>query len=335
MPRKLNLFFASALIVMAATNTTPLGNAYAQENTYGPVKSGELIWNIAGKVTPNASVSRQQVIVGILRANPSAFKTPCNFNSLKVGEKLTVPALTDIQALSQEEAKKEFDGQNEAWKNRKKNPIVCPAPEVATPAETATTATSPTPPAPAEATPPKETPPAAAPATNDSPTGAQTPPPATPPTPSPTPPVVPPVAAGPHPTETTTAPPVVPPPEAPKPASENVASPPPVAPTNATLPAPASSTGATPMAFSSDSPPQTPSQLPDLIIWILIGGGLLSAFIIAGLLHVHARNEASVPVNPNKYDFAESKKLASDEGDDMPLHTDQDDGNKSEDVVKE
>lgn len=346
MPRKLNLFFASALIVMAATNTT-LGNAYAQENTYGPVKSGELIWNIAGKVTPNASVSRQQVIIGILRANPSAFKVPCNFNSLKVGEKLIVPALTDIQVLSQEEAKKEFDGQNEAWKNRKKNPIVCPAPEVATAAETATTAVVSPPPSPtsAEVPPPTETPPAAV--SNDSPTGAsQTPPPVTPPTPpvapvappvTVAPPVAPPVA--PQPAETTTAPPAVSPPsEAPKQEADNVAPPPPTASTSsAPVATPTSPTeSVSPPVPSSSSPPKTPSQLPDLIIWILIGGGVLSAFIIAGLLHAHAKHEASVSADPNRYNFAENKK--SDDADDMPLYDDPNNdrnGDRSGDVVKE
>lgn len=332
MPRKFNLFLVSALLV-AAANTTPLGSVYAQENTYGPVKSGELIWNIAGKVSPNASVSRQQVIMGILRANPSAFKVPCNFNSLKVGEKLVVPTLADIQAVSQEEAQKEFEGQNEAWKNRKKNPIVCPAPEVATAAEEATP-TSPPAATAAEVAPPKEVSPAAV--SNDASTGAQASPPVTPPPSTPPvapPPVAPPPVASP-PVEAPTA--VVPPPsEAPKQVADNVAPSPPTVSSSAVAPVvtPASTESAPPPSLLSNPPPKTPSQLPDLIIWILIGGGVLSAFIIAGLLHAHARQEASA--NPNKYNFAEDKKPASDDADDMPLYDDDRDENKSADVVKD
>jgi FimV-like protein len=124
--QKNNLLLISALVFVAATNDSiVLSQALAEESTYGPVKQGELIGNIAGKVAPNSSVSRQQVILGLLKANPQAFKVSCNFNSLKVGEKLRIPPLSDIQAVSQADAKKEYNRQNVEWKNRGKPPIVC------------------------------------------------------------------------------------------------------------------------------------------------------------------------------------------------------------------
>ena len=102
MSRTINIFLTSALISLATTsNLALLSNVYAQDHTtYGPVKSGDLMWSIAGKFTPkDGPVTRQQVIMGILHANPDAFKVPCNFNSLKVGETLNIPALTDIQQV--------------------------------------------------------------------------------------------------------------------------------------------------------------------------------------------------------------------------------------------
>ena len=70
----------------------------------------------------------------------------------------------------------------------------------------------------------------------------------------------------------------------------------------------------------------------------------MSAFIIAGLLHVHAKHEEFVPVEPNQYDFArrepedEAPEDNTPSEDDMPLHTDQDDedgDDRSGDVIKE
>lgn len=94
-----------------------------QENIYGPVKPGEMLWKIAGKVRPD--VNREQVIIAMLKANPLAFSVHCNFNSLKVGVKLRVPPLAEIQTMNAEAAKTEVNQQSKAWKNRSKQPIVC------------------------------------------------------------------------------------------------------------------------------------------------------------------------------------------------------------------
>lgn len=102
---------------------TPLS---AEEiHTYGPIKTGDMLWTIAAKVSP-PSVNRHQVILALQRANPHAFSVSCNVNSLKVGETLRIPSLTEMQTFTPEQAIKELDRQNEEWQNRHHQSIVCP-----------------------------------------------------------------------------------------------------------------------------------------------------------------------------------------------------------------
>jgi pilus assembly protein FimV len=113
----------------------------AQEtvHTYGPIQQGEMLWNIAAKVSPS-SVNRYQAILALHKANPQAFSVSCNINSLKIGETLRIPSLSEMQALSRAEAIKEFNRQTEEWQARRDNPIVCPEiEEPETPAELTTT----------------------------------------------------------------------------------------------------------------------------------------------------------------------------------------------------
>jgi FimV-like protein len=102
---------------------TPLS---AEEiHTYGPIKPGDMLWTIAAKVSP-PSVNRHQVILALQQANPHAFSVPCNLNSLKVGETLRIPSLTEMQALTPEKAIEELNRQNKEWQNRRNKSIVCP-----------------------------------------------------------------------------------------------------------------------------------------------------------------------------------------------------------------
>lgn len=118
---KFNVLLASAFIFANIAS-----GVYAQEvHTYGPIESGEMLWNIAGKVSPS-SIDRHQAILALHRANPHAFSTSCNMNSLRVGEKLRIPSLREMQAVSRQEAFQELKRQEEEWKNRKSNPINCP-----------------------------------------------------------------------------------------------------------------------------------------------------------------------------------------------------------------
>jgi FimV-like protein len=96
-----------------------------ETHTYGPIKAGDMLWTIAGKVSP-PSVNRHQVVLALQQANSHAFSVPCNFNSLKLGETLRIPSLTEIQVLTPEKAVEELNRQNEAWQNRRQKNIVCP-----------------------------------------------------------------------------------------------------------------------------------------------------------------------------------------------------------------
>lgn len=95
--------------------------------TYGPIKSGDMLWNIAAQVRPNASVDRYQVMIALLKANPQAFEVSCNMNSLKVGKILQIPSLSEMQALTQTRALEEFNRQRKEWQayRRQKQTITC------------------------------------------------------------------------------------------------------------------------------------------------------------------------------------------------------------------
>jgi FimV-like protein len=125
--QKMSLLRASALMIyvlLASTSTTNIVQA-EEANSYGPVKRGDSLWAIASKVSP-PSVGIYQAILALHKANPHAFTTPCNLNSLKVGDLLRIPSLSEMQAITQAEASKEMTRQIEEWKNRRQTPIVCP-----------------------------------------------------------------------------------------------------------------------------------------------------------------------------------------------------------------
>jgi FimV-like protein len=150
MMRSKKLFVCFVLIL----GWLPLSLVFAQTSSstpaieiYGPIKSGDLLWDIALKLRPNDSVSRYQTMQAILAANPQAFSVECNSNSpLKTGELLRIPTLQEVQKLSATEARRQFSEQAEQWRNARKNgtEIQCPASSVAslrvTPSEASVTA---------------------------------------------------------------------------------------------------------------------------------------------------------------------------------------------------
>ena len=105
--------------------------------TYGPIKPGDMLWTIAGKVSP-PSIDRHQAILALQRINPRAFSISCNIYSLKIGEMLRIPRLAAMQAVSREQAINELNRQEEEWKERRIKPIICspvlelPKPETTT-----------------------------------------------------------------------------------------------------------------------------------------------------------------------------------------------------------
>lgn len=98
--------------------------------TYGPVKSGEMLWVIAGKVHPTTEITRYQSVIALLHANPDAFSTPCNLNSLKIGAILTIPHPGEFPFLSAAEALREFNRQQTEWKAYRQGQSIQCAPSV-------------------------------------------------------------------------------------------------------------------------------------------------------------------------------------------------------------
>ncbi len=85
---------------------------------YGPVQAGETLYRVAGKLNVDKSLSAQQVMLALMRANPSAFFGN-NVNNLKVGKILQVPEHETIAALPRAQAAKEFSAQYDAWQEYK------------------------------------------------------------------------------------------------------------------------------------------------------------------------------------------------------------------------
>ena len=82
---------------------------------YGPVSPGQNLWHIANSVRPDASVSVNQMMVALLRANPEAFDQD-NINRLKQGSVLRVPGQEEATRLSAGQAASLVSQQASAWR---------------------------------------------------------------------------------------------------------------------------------------------------------------------------------------------------------------------------
>lgn len=82
---------------------------------YGPVQRNDTLWNIAEKVRPDAGVSMQQTMLGLVRANPEAFQHG-NVNNLRAGHVLRVPSRDEFTSISQAEARAEVSRHHRLWR---------------------------------------------------------------------------------------------------------------------------------------------------------------------------------------------------------------------------
>ena len=80
---------------------------------YGPVKRGDTLSKIAASVKP-ASVSLEQMLVGLLIANPEAFISN-NINRLKAGATLRIPDEAQLTATPQDKARQDVRVQTADW----------------------------------------------------------------------------------------------------------------------------------------------------------------------------------------------------------------------------
>lgn len=99
------------------TYTAPETNTLSfSGNRYGPVSSMDTLWSIATKVRPSRSVSIQQTLVAIYRANPDAFSNG-NINNLLKGKVLDIPGESSIQNVPQRAALQDVVMQNRQWRS--------------------------------------------------------------------------------------------------------------------------------------------------------------------------------------------------------------------------
>lgn len=99
-----------------AQKTKPMPQAApvpAAPKRYGPVKAGETLRGIAGKVKP-VEVTLEQMMVGLYQANKGAFMD-ANMNRLKRGQVLNVPDPDAAAARSHKEAARMVQGHVAEW----------------------------------------------------------------------------------------------------------------------------------------------------------------------------------------------------------------------------
>lgn len=75
------------------------------EISYGPVKAGQSLWEVAEEIRPDTSISIEQLIYAIYNLNPDAFQSG-NMNLLKKGTYLNIPDNNTLIKASSAEAKK-------------------------------------------------------------------------------------------------------------------------------------------------------------------------------------------------------------------------------------
>jgi len=89
-----------------------------QDDEYGLTGSGDTLWTIALKIRPDDSVTVQQTMLALQRANPEAFINN-NINLLKAGHVLRIPAASEIRAETHRDAFAEVRVQNQEFKGYK------------------------------------------------------------------------------------------------------------------------------------------------------------------------------------------------------------------------
>ncbi|MAJ91575.1 MAG: hypothetical protein CMF40_05230, partial [Legionellales bacterium] len=83
---------------------------------YGPTGRQDTLSEIAYKTRPDRSISLDQMMMAIFRANPGAFINQ-NINGLKGGYVLQIPSETIINEMDSSEAKAAVRSQHSAWNN--------------------------------------------------------------------------------------------------------------------------------------------------------------------------------------------------------------------------
>lgn len=115
------------------------GDAYAAEpaagftaapafdgSEYGPTESTDTLWSIAGRTRPDESVSMQQMMLALLRANPESFISD-NVNGLRRGQVLRIPGIDEINSVPADQAMAEIRSQYALWEDLRGTLAASPA----------------------------------------------------------------------------------------------------------------------------------------------------------------------------------------------------------------
>ena len=113
-PRQTQTPAQSPRSVTAPRATGRLDEGTASDGEYGVTGPGDTLWAIAAKVRPDDSVTVQQTMLAIQRANPRAFINN-NINLLKAGHVLRIPDRAEIAEEAAASAVREVRVQNEAF----------------------------------------------------------------------------------------------------------------------------------------------------------------------------------------------------------------------------
>ncbi|TNJ34369.1 FimV/HubP family polar landmark protein [Arenimonas terrae] len=115
--------------VAAAPAPVPAPAPAPAADSYGPVTEGQTLWSLANSVRPDPSVTVNQMMLALQRANPEAFIND-NINQLKKGAVLRIPARDEVASLGADEAAALVREQAAAWQSRRQ-PVPQPAESVA------------------------------------------------------------------------------------------------------------------------------------------------------------------------------------------------------------
>ena len=111
------------------TVSAPAAMIAADSGRY-QVKNDDTLWQIALQTRPDSSVSPQQMMLAIQRANPDAFVNG-NINRLKSGVVLDIPSKDQILNFDQQESMQEVKRQNSSWKGAPASTAAKPETEAA------------------------------------------------------------------------------------------------------------------------------------------------------------------------------------------------------------
>ncbi|MGH8076546.1 MAG: type IV pilus assembly protein FimV, partial [Lysobacter sp.] len=107
--------------VPAAPLTVPQA-VDATTGEYGPVKAGESLSQIAGRIDVASGFTLDQSMIALLRANPDAF-IGGNINLLKQGAVLRIPAAAETADLEAQQAMAIVRDQTRQWRQSRRAPV--------------------------------------------------------------------------------------------------------------------------------------------------------------------------------------------------------------------